>query len=51
MFGNTPQRRLTIQSVVFDRLGHSKGTVKGDAQKPLNKAYTLLLEAIPETNK
>lgn len=37
--------------LVIVRLGHYKGTINGDAQNSLNKAYALLLEAVPEIKK
>ena len=42
---------IPSHDLVIVRLGHYKGTVKGDAQKSLNKAYSLLLEAVPATKK
>ena len=40
-----------IAALVIVRLGHFKGSVQGDDEKSLNKAYTLLMEAIPENKK
>ncbi len=42
---------IPTHDLVIVRLGNYKGTVKGDAQKSLNNAYSLLLEAVPEIKK
>lgn len=42
---------IPSHELVIVRLGHFRGTVEGDAQKSLNKAYSLLLEAVPATKK
>lgn len=40
---------IPSHDLVIVRLGHFKGTANGYAQQSLNKAYSLLLEAVPET--
>ena len=42
---------IPSQDLVIVRLGHYKGSVQGEDQKSLNKAYTLLMEAVPEKKK
>ena len=42
---------IPSHDLVIVRLGHFKGAVKGDDEKSLNKAYSLLMEAVPENKK
>lgn len=42
---------IPSHDLVIVRLGHFKGSVQGDDEKSLNKAYTLLMEAVPEKKK
>lgn len=42
---------IPSHDLVIVRLGHFKGSVNGDAQKSLNKAYSLLIKAVPEKKK
>ncbi len=42
---------IPSHDLVIVRLGHYKGTVQGEDEKSLNKAYTLLMEAVPEKSK
>ena len=42
---------IPSHDLVIVRLGHFKGSVQGDDEKSLNKAYTLLMEAVSEKKK
>jgi len=42
---------IPSHDLVIVRLGHFKGSEKGDDEKSLNKAYSLLMEAVPEKKK
>ena len=42
---------IPSHDLVIVRLGHDKGAEKNDDLKSLNKAYTLLLDAVPKTKK
>ena len=42
---------IPSHDLVIVRLGHYKGSEQGEDQKSLNKAYTLLIEAVPEKKK
>ena len=42
---------IPSHDLVITRLGHFKGSVQGEDEKSLKKAYSLLMEAIPEKNQ
>ncbi len=42
---------IPSHELVIVRLGHFKGSVKGDDEKSLNKACQLLMQAVPESKK
>jgi CubicO group peptidase (beta-lactamase class C family) len=42
---------IPSHDLVIVRLGHYKGSVQGADMKSLNKAYSLLMEAVPEQKK
>jgi CubicO group peptidase (beta-lactamase class C family) len=42
---------IPSHELVIVRLGHFKGSVQGEDVKSLNKAYSLLMEAVPEKKK
>ena len=42
---------IPSHDLVIVRLGHYKGSVQREDEKSLNKAYTLMMEAVPEKKK